>query len=1149
MTDHLRIIIGLSICLLITIITVFPIINGNGLETYISFIPSFGDHIILNQEGSNDCIRKQDTISNVGMTIDLNLTTGYYHPDLVIDIEHENTEYVIDNEFIDIEGDGNKDLVLYVRNVTYHGESYDIRSEIWTIEGPLLENKTYDDEITKWIYPNETWNPYLMDIGSKGKYDLVIVDEGSEFHNGSVMIYPLGDDPSNPWKESSCTIEISNEDNGTAYDVQGLDIDQDGKGDLLVHKEISYVYTTPPPPGSDQPVNHSKLKKSLLILNGDITPSGERNESYFSTIIDSDWSPGPGNTTFTGKFHMLKQDDSYSIICSDWLYIMPYQTDHTGRIFSFDPIDLNGKSYNLSKIITHDIRDLSSIGSIGSVNSLSSIELEHKHDFLMIRSGGFKFLPLEILIENKIKPTLKDCIFFTADAGVLKTGDFNGDNVNDIFCSFPYHSISTRQYCGAINIGLDYSRFSGWTDTLDLQDISILGAESSSRLGSLSLGFFVDDIDNDGYDDVIMNQGGYSFTYSIVKGRGQKAPVVEDVDIKTDPIYRGGSFDLEIFGHDPQNYPKYLDYEIQIRESGGDWSPPSIVDTEINWSDEKPYLGSTIFTIDVPFDFEIGPFDIRVRATNTFNLTSEWYEFPSIGEITNSPPTITAMLDKNVVESNGILNIIGTVTDIDSTGPFELHLEISDGPFWKLDRKIDIDENNFVFSIPFQANGTLIFGLEYQLRLKVFDTQGDFGISKEMGFHVRPNNLYLNITEIGSQVFRGNDLIISYEMYTQMEGMDLIISSDPDIEMNFTISPGTGSINIPIQLDSDLGNAYFNYTGNDGYWNLSGKFNTEILNNPPWIDIPLDLEVIGSESLILDGMFGDLEDIDDLILNVHGDYNGLKITYYPGNNTIQFEIEKDGIYFVTLNVTDHDGAVAIDTFKVTGITGEEEPLPYYLNVRVTDHNGMILPNALVSIYKDGILIGSNNTDVFGVSNIRLDDFTNILVKVDPPSELAWIDGIQSGLTRKEIDVEFPTTSILVQLDYREVIQSKNGTLTVNLKDERGLPIADATVEISGPIYMNGITDASGSVFFIEVVPGTYTVVVLAPDEKIGRETVTIGENEDKILDMVVNQKSDEKDNDLLYYIIPAIIVLVILILLASVWFYTSRSHIEGINEE
>jgi len=156
-----------------------------------------------------------------------------------------------------------------VRNVTYYGESYDIRSEIWTIEGPLLENKTYDDEITKWIYPNETWNPYLVDIGSKGKYDLVIVDEGSEFHNGLIMIYPLGDDPSNPWKERSCTIEISNEDNGTAYDVQGLDIDQDGKGDLLVHKEISYVFTTPPPSGSDQPVNHSKLKKSLLILDGD----------------------------------------------------------------------------------------------------------------------------------------------------------------------------------------------------------------------------------------------------------------------------------------------------------------------------------------------------------------------------------------------------------------------------------------------------------------------------------------------------------------------------------------------------------------------------------------------------------------------------------------------------------------------------------------------------------------------------------------------------------------------------------------------------------------------------------------------------------------------------------------------------------------
>lgn len=1116
--------------------------NQNFQLIIISIIVSLSFSPVFNCESY---YLKPKTRVNVGITMDLNTTSQYHHPEIIFNISKTENQYMTGNEFIDIEGDGNKDLILFIMNVTYFGEDYDIQNEIWIIKGPLYENKTYDEEIIKWIYPNETWNPYLIDLGTPDKYDLILVDEGSEFHKGSVMIYPFGKDPSDPWSERTCKIDISNEWNGTACDIQAIDTNLDGFNDLLVHKEISYVYTTPPPPGSDEPVNHTKLKKRLLILDGSKTASGNYNESIFSTVIDSDWVPGQGNSTFTGKFSILKNGEHFSIINSDVLYILPNETEQKGRIFSFDPIDLNYERYELSKIITHDIKDLSGIGGF---NKVSTISLDPKQDYISIWSGGYRFFDTQVLYENTTGPKLNDCIFWTADADGFHMGDFNGDNSNDIFCSFPYYTISTRQQCGAINIGMNYSKYSGKLSIEDLQDMTIIGSESYSMIGSYYFGFFVDDIDKDGFDDIILRELKNPFTYFVIKGRGEKPPIVEDIGIDKEPIYRGGTFDLEVFGSDSQNFNKYIQYEINIRESGGEWSQAEIIDTDVNWSDEKPYLGSKIFTIQVPVNFEVGPFDIKVRATNTFNLTSEWKEFPSIGVISNSQPKITARLEKDVLKKDEVTNIIGTVTDMDSTGPFGLKLELWNGSTWNLDSVSSIKEGNNTYIVLFRVNETLLFGMEYLLRMKVTDPDGGTGTSGELHFIVLPNSMSFNITDVDPRVFRGEKLTVHYELDTEVGSAEISLDSDsiPDTDIN--LSSGSGYFEIMIPVDSEIGLMMFNYNGNDGYSTVSGDFQTDVLNNLPWLHLPEEIEVNGSHSFLIEGLFGDREDSDNVELDIIGEYTGLEITYFGENETLFFNIKEEGTWEVLIRITDRDGGITEKSINVTGNKKETEKPYYPLSIRVLDNQGNNLPDAVVILVREGVEITSNVTDEEGMTEFLLTENSNLILRVEPPSELSWIAGERSGLVKKELNFEFQTTLFTVQLDYVEAILSTNGTLTVNVEDQRGLPIADASVRISGPISQTEETDASGSALFDDLLPGIYTIDVLSPDGGKATKQVTIGESEDKVLDIIIEiEKDREKNDNMIYYVIPIFVAIILLVILLSVYVYNSKTkkgHIE-----
>jgi len=1072
------------------------------------------------------------TRGDVGLTVDLNITTEYFHPDLMIGIAHEDTEYPIENHYVDIEGDGYKDLVLFVTNITYHGESYDIRREIWIIEGPILENRTYD-VITKWVYPNETWNPYLVDLGLPGKYDLVLVDEGSEYHNGSVMIYPFGDYPFYPWNERACTIEISNDWNGTPYDVQSLDIDQDGFNDLLIHKEISYVYTTPPPSGSDKPVNHTKLRRSLLVLDGEIIPSGERNESYFSTVIDSNWAPGPGNTSFNMRFHLLKHEDSFSIINGDTMFIMPDQTEHVGRIFSFDPIDLNENRYDLSQIITHDMRDLSGIGNIGHVNGLSTIGLQDRLDHILVHTGGFRFIPFDRLYKNTTGITLDDCTFFTVDTSVLDIGDFNGDDKNDIFCSFPYYTISTREACGAVNIGFDYAKYSGRTSFQDLQDIVIMGSESYSMIGLYYFGFFVDDINDDGYDDVLVNEMKDRFRYYVINGREWKAPSVDGVIFEEGPKYRGETFEMEIFGRDPQNYARYINYEIQTREHSGDWVSTEIGDIEVNWTSDKPYDGSKIVTICIPDDYEIGTFDIRIRATNTFNLSSRWFEYPSVCEVLNSLPVITAEISRNTVSTDENLNVFGEVEDPDGHGPFELILEISNGTQWSLVSTREMEQGEGEYLIPFHINGSLLPGSSYQLRMKAIDPDEGMGVSAVLEFLIKPGDLSFEVTGYNLSIYRGDKLKIDYDLSTDMKNMALTLASGGINGSFFVLEPGMGSIALDIPLNHPTGINYFNYSGNDGYWETSGSFESEVMNNPPWITLPEEIFVNGTGSLEIGDLIGDREDTDDVTVAIIGEYNGLDIEYVNGKKTLLFNVDKDGGWTVVIMVADSDGSRSFDNFTLVGKPHASGENGKFLTVNVIDQNGDPLADARVTIMVNSVQIGTNTTNGSGETKIPISEVSSMVVKVEPPEGSEFIEGVRSGLTVKEMFMELTNLVITVQLDYTEVVSQEKGSLSVFLKDQRGLPVEGFDVNLSGTAYREGRTDASGSVYFNDLAQGIYKVDVSNGGGIQKTENIEIGAGEDKEINIIVEielYEDDGKDPDTMIILLIFGLIIVLFIL-------------------
>jgi hypothetical protein len=605
---------------------------------------------------------------------------------------------------------------------------------------------------------------------------------------------------------------------------------------------------------------------------------------------------------------------------------------------------------------------------------------------------------------------------------------------------------------------------------------------------------------------------------------------------------------VEVFGSDSQNFNKYIQYEINIRESGEEWSQAEITDTDVNWSDEKPYLGSKIFTIQVPVNFEVGPFDIKVRATNTFNLTSEWKEFPSIGVISNSQPKITASLEKDVLKKDEVTNIIGTVTDMDSRGPFGLKLELWNGSAWKLDTASSIKEGNNTYIVPFRVNETLVFGIEYRLRMKVTDPDGGTGTSAELTFIILPNSMSFNITDVDPYIFRGENLKVHYELDTEVGSAEISLDSDsiPDTDIN--LSSGSGYFEIMIPVDSEIGLMMFNYAGNDGYSTILGEFQTDVLNNLPWLHLPEEIEVNGSHSLLIEGLFGDREDSDNVELDIIGEYTGLEITYFGENKTLFFNIKEEGTWEVLIRITDGDGGITEKSINVTGNKKETEKPYYPLSIRVLDNQGNNLPDAVVILVREGVEITSNVTDVEGMTEFLLTENSNLILRVEPPSELSWIAGERSGLVKKELNFEFQTTLLTVQLDYVEAILTTNGTLTVNVEDQRGLPIADASVRISGPISQTEETDASGSALFDDLLPGIYTIDVLSPDGGKATKQVTIGESEDKIIDIFIEiEKDREKNDNMIYYVIPIFIAIILLIILLSVYVYNSKTkkgHIE-----
>jgi len=1076
--------------------------------------------------------------NGIGLTIDLNSTTTHKHHDLYLEMVQGPLERYDLAVCQDIDGDGFQDLVLNVINYS-NDHGVDRRYGYGIIKGPIKDNRTYSsDDIDTMLFPYNSSRPYLVDIGRNKLPDVIFIEKGGIGKNDTVRVFLFNENGNHFWPTESFSMEVSNAQNGTVTSVQAIDIDSDGSKDLVVHKEISYEYESPPT------VNHTKVKRTALILDGDKLVTGAHNESIIDTRLITDWVVGAGNDSYTGSFKTFFIGNTYRVLGMDSNYHPLEGGDGIGRVFLIGDIDLTQKEIYLNGNITSDLLINIPSGGLDNVQPVKfsnentdDIIVQYSTQYTVVSGifqGGSFNGPIGFIDKSDFKIWTENN---NNDQVFLSFLDFNDDGNRDILCSNPLNTISDRTNCGGIRIGLNATDLEGSFSTNDIQDINVIGPETLSRIGQK---LFITDLNSNGHPEILLpcDTDPNLYKIFIVERKKIEGPKVDRVVTMSDMVFRGDVLELEIFGSDPQNMFKYIDYELMVKVSDSEWFTPSVKKVVMNFSYDRPYDGSKTYHIDIPKNSTIGKVDLKVRATNTFGISSVWYEFDSIASVLNHPPSVQyPWLDKTVLRRTDRLNVSGTVQDLDDDGPFMLSVLVNDTvQNRKVHEGTTLKDKDFQISL--LLNESYRIGPNY-LVLEVIDPSGAIGRSVPLRFDIEPEPLSMTIPDPG-QVLRGNDIVIRPVFTTEMDNVTLTIRSDPlDVEEFVLNSPGE-EVMMTVPLHSGLGVFTAEYMAYDGYWNDSGSFQFEILNNIPFITLPDEVHINGTGSLSLISMLGDKEDGRNVSvsLTVLENGTGSSAVYDENERKLILEVFRDGIYDLKVTVTDRDGGSANDTLRIIGKKALEPTGPV-LKVTVMDEKNDPIQGATVNILKDGSILSSLMTDINGSVSIELPEKGVYLLRVSPPNDRTWISGSRSGLMNKEFTVTIPPYEVELILEWKNASQSGKCSLVVVVINGEGTTVLGAGVTIDGPDNYHDSTNATGQVLFLDIEPGTYSITA-SYGKMTGSKSITLEPDSERTIEVVITTEK-KSDNDIPWYYF-LVLFLVILFIGLSLIFMMSRNR-------
>ncbi|MGA1822813.1 MAG: FG-GAP-like repeat-containing protein, partial [Thermoplasmatota archaeon] len=599
--------------------------------------------------------------------------------------------------------------------------------------------------------------------------------------------------------------------------------------------------------------------------------------------------------------------------------------------------------------------------AFGFISSYSDVNGDGRDDILVTagnynETGGhegktYLFFGKPSRLLNDISPDKADVTFpgYNPEASTFvspKSGDVNGDGYEDIFI------ISRQDNAGGPQAGqtfIYFGRPSGWKKSMPLleSDASFIGENS----GDFSGGFQIQDLDLDGYDDMMfhasVNDDGGKDAGKVYIVYGKESlnmrPVVElENDYMTSQLENGrigGEFDIKWYAADREDGSNIV-LNIFYQQGEGVWN--RIVSNITN-------KGSFIWNTEDPRIPDGEEYSIKIEAVDSSGLAGIAVTGFSFGIENPDPPVLDITYPKDGDVLSGKSHIAWKCTD-DEDNSKDLKIDVylsSDG-----------GQNYEQFIYHTENTGTVVFnttslpdGDRYRLKMEVIDTSGLDGSDISGNFTIRNSPTVEILTPEADEVVTGihdiywnvNDLEFEEEDIT----LDLWIIGNDSSEWQLVSEGIEGSK--PFEFDSSR------YPNDDDYrlkltatnplgFNSSDETGVFAIFNdgPPGARFtsPEKDEIITGIYVIKWDSWDDTDHITELTYALYYKFDNDGIWYelaldQPNTGFFNWDTRNavfdDGNYTLRLVVEDTSEKISAEVFVNFSIYNPDSPIVHWLN--------------------------------------------------------------------------------------------------------------------------------------------------------------------------------------------------------------------------
>jgi len=798
-----------------------------------------------------------------------------------------------DYDFAILSNDTN--LVYYITLISdLNGDGYDdlfVKTYSWTYDLPLLHIFYGRERYPKHIYLDNYGNSSYWDITISGypdqesyfgKYVLVFDYDGdgkkdlfasdSKYVLNSTykgVIYGISGDVLESkrnitWKDFSFQIagrKYDNDVNNLGCGLYSIDFDGDGNEDWV----WSDAFVTLG--------DNSACGLTMIIYNEGRRLSGNLTMDQFNTTI----IPGKDYEDFAGMYYdrgLAKGD------------------------FNRDGIDDLLLSVGGSDGPDNTLVNCGEIAVIlGSRDRVDRIDLESSRRIYFKIYGKYA----------------RDVV----GAGAVDVADYNNDSYPDILFSSGvsitgFHSGAAFIWLGRENISETYT----WEDA----EIGFEG--TSTWLGYYGSHAMFEDMNNDGFPDVILGPDSDDLRYFDIFLNKNDPPTVRFLGVEKKEVLRGEENHLWVLCYDDRTPFHDLNITIQLSVDGGEWRELEDYSYDV---DER----NLTVNITVPMGGELGFYSYRVKVVDSEGLSSGWVYYNDSVEVVNSPPEIERVevvsgREYNYYENVSVLVYADDVEDGIGGLNATLHLiSLSGGRRYNVSW-VEVVASEHHLNITFEVLPEIENG-SYDIGVRVEDVDG--GVDEEvwggridildsplriLTFNITPGRVERGATvevhftakDINDEVPAEARLIL-WDLFTGYGNETTIFSSGEEHEKHFF-----GSIVVGREWPQGLYNATVRIGGRE----FSYSEVLTVLNSPPEVKVSekvVEVEESGEVRVELSGMVEDYEDGAELFYEIPDppELFEMHLMSEGGRRilVVNFEENLSGVWNVSIRVTDRDG--------------------------------------------------------------------------------------------------------------------------------------------------------------------------------------------------------------------------------------------------